>query len=239
MLLLFEKGIRGGITQAVHRYAKANNKYMREQNISEALRHGLELKKVRRVIQFNQKAWLAGYIDHNTRLRTTAKNEFEKDFYKLINLSIFGKTMENIRNHRNIQLVTNEDKYTNLVMKPNFKGGSKFRKNLVGVEMGKTESKYGSKLQLCYMDTDSFMYHIRTEDFYKDIKEDVEARFDTSAYNPDDEGPLPIGKNKKVVGLMKDKLGGKTMTEFITLRAKLYAYKSLTSQSHRRKEVRH
>ncbi|XP_057316829.1 uncharacterized protein LOC130657853 [Hydractinia symbiolongicarpus] len=231
----------------------------------EAINHGLEFKKVHRVIRFNQKAWLAGYIDHNTRLRTNARNEFEKDFYKLMNLLVFGKTMENIRNHRNIQLVTNEEKYMKLVMKPNFKGGSRSSKNLLGVEMGKTEvkmkkpiyiwqvildmsklimyefhydymqPKYGSKLQLSYMDTDSFVYDIRTEDFYRDIAQDVEARFDTSAYNADDNRPFPIGENKKVVGLMKDELGGKIMTELITLRAELYAYKSLTKEGGVRK----
>ncbi|XP_057308127.1 uncharacterized protein LOC130646012 [Hydractinia symbiolongicarpus] len=348
MLLMFEKGIRGGITQAVHRYAKANNKYMREQydpefessylqyldannlygwamkqdlptdgfkwvrNVEafterrirklvednkhghilevdidfpeelhekhnalpflperralyEAIKHGFELKKVHRVIRFNQKAWLRGYIDHNTRLRTAARSEFEKDFYKLMNLSVFGKTMENIRNYRNIQLVTNEEKYTKLVMRPNFKGVNRFSNHLLGVEIGKTEVKmnkpvyighaifdmskivmyefhydymqplYGSKLQLCYMDTDSFVYDIKTHDFYKDIAQDVEKRFDTSAYNTDDGRPLPIGKNKKVVGLIKSELAGKIMTEFITLRAKLYAYKSRTKEGGNRK----
>ncbi|XP_057290789.1 uncharacterized protein LOC130613466 [Hydractinia symbiolongicarpus] len=197
------------------------------------------------------------------RLRTAAKKEFEKDFYKLMNLSVFGITMENIRNYSNIQLVTNEDKYMKLVMKPNFKGVSRFSKHLVGIEMGKTEvkmnkpvyigqailskmvmyefhydfmqPKYGSKIQLCYMDTDSFVDHIRTEDFHRDIAKDVETRFDTSAYNPDDGRPLPIGKNKKVVGLMKDELSGKVMTDFITLRSKLYAYESLAKEGGDRK----
>ena len=73
------------------------------------------------------------------------------------------------------------------------------------------------------MDTDSLVYNIKTEDFYKDIAEDVEARFDTSGYEPD--RPLPIGKNKKVIGLMKDELGGKIMKEFIGLRPKTYSYK--------------
>ena len=68
--------------------------------------------------------------------------------------------------------------------------------------------KYGKKLDLCYMDTDSLIYNIETEDFYKDIAEDVPARFDMSGYNPD--RPLPVGLNKKVIGLMKDELGGDT-----------------------------
>ena len=87
--------------------------------------------------------------------------------------------------------------------------------------------KYGSKVQLCYMDTDSFVYDIETEDFYRDIAGDIEKRFDTSGYSKDDNRPLPIGKNKKIIGLMKDELGGKIMTEFVALRAKMYAYRKL------------
>ena len=87
--------------------------------------------------------------------------------------------------------------------------------------------RYGDKVQLCYMDTDSFVYHIKTSDFYKDIAADVEERFDTSGYSKDDARPVPIGKNKKKIGLMKDELCGKVMTEFVALRAKLYAYKQL------------
>ena len=82
--------------------------------------------------------------------------------------------------------------------------------------------KYGNDVKLCYMDTDSFVMNIKIEDFYKDIANDVEKRFDTSNYEVD--RPLPTGKNKKVIGLMKDNLGGRIMTEFITLRPKAYIY---------------
>ena len=85
--------------------------------------------------------------------------------------------------------------------------------------------KYGENLNLCYMDTDSLMYQIKTEDFYADIADDVPTRFDTSGYNPD--RPLPVGLNKKVIGLMKDELGGAIMTEFVALRPKLYSYRKL------------
>ena len=86
--------------------------------------------------------------------------------------------------------------------------------------------KYGlEKLKLCYMDTDSLVYDIKTEDFYEDIMDNVPARFDTSGYCPS--RPLPVGLNKKVIGLMKDELGGKIMTEFVALRPKLYSYKKL------------
>ena len=196
------------------------------------------------------------YIDLNTQLRTAATNDFEKDFFKLMNNSVFGKTMENIRKHRNIKLVTTEEKYLCTVMKPNFKSGVLFGENLMGCEMGKIKvvmnkpvylgqvildlSKIGmyefhydymvptyglEKLKLCYMDTDSLVYDIKTEDFYEDIAEDIPARFDTSGYCPS--RPLPVGLTKKVIGLMKDELGGKIMTEFVALRPRLYSYEKL------------
>ena len=85
--------------------------------------------------------------------------------------------------------------------------------------------KYGSKVKLCYMDTSSFVYEIENEDFYRDIANDVEKRFDTGGYSKDDNKPLPIGKNKKEIGPMKDELDGKIMTEFATLRTKMYVHK--------------
>ena len=84
--------------------------------------------------------------------------------------------------------------------------------------------KYGGKARLCYMDTDIFVIHIKTEDFYKDISNDVERWFDTSNYDKNDNRPLPIGKNKKVVGMSKDELGGKITTEFCALRANAYSF---------------
>ena len=238
------------------------------QALAQALQHGLRLDRIHRAIEFNQSPWLKTYIDFNTQLRTAATNDSEKDFFKLMNNSVFGKTMENIRKHRNIKLVTTEEKYLPMVMKPNFKSGVLFGENLMGCEMGKIKvvmnklvylsqaildlskivmykfhydymvPKYDlEKLKLCYMDTDSLVYHIKTEDFYTDIVDDVQTRFDTSGYIPDgycvpgtaeqSHRPLPVELNKKAIGLMKDELGGKIMTEFVALRAKLYSYKVL------------
>ena len=92
------------------------------------------------------------------------------------------------------------------------------------------------KLKLCYMDTDSLIYSVRTEDFYRDIAEDVEARFDTSGYVPN--RPLLVGKNKKVIGLMKDELGGEIMKEFISLRPKMYSYRVNNSEPKKCKRIK-
>ena len=131
---------------------------------------------------------------------------FEKDFFKLMSNSVFGKTMENIRDHKDMKLVTSREKYVKYVMKPNFKDGHPFSKHLFAIEMGKTEIKMN-------------------KDFCRDMTKDVEKRFDTSGYSKDENRPLPIRENKKVIGLMKDELGGKIMTAFVALRSKMYAYR--------------
>ena len=184
-----------------------------------------------------------------------------------MNNAVFGKTMENIRKHRDIKLVNNEEAYLKAVMKPNFKSGTLFGPNLMGCEMGKIKvvmnkpvylgqaildlskivmyefhydhmkGKYADdKLTLCYMDTDSLIYDIEMDDFYKDIADDVESRFDTSGYVPG--RPLPVGKNKKIIGLMEDELGGGITKEFITLRPKMYAYKVGSSESKKCKGIK-
>ena len=223
--------------------------------LKQALNHGLKLAKVNRIIQFDQEAWLKSYIDMNTDLRKDAKNNFEKDFFKLMNNSVFGKTMENVRNHIDIKLVTTDKRRSILASEPNYHSSKCISKDLMITEMKKVEvkmnkpiclgqaildiskalmyefrydyikPKYKEKARLCYMDTDSFVMHIKTEDFYKDIADDVERWFDTSNYDEKDKRPLPIGKNKKVIGLFKDELGGKIMAAFFALRAKAYAYK--------------
>ena len=103
--------------------------------LDQALKHGLVLKKVYRVISFQQSAWLNDYIDKNTELRKAASSNFEKDFFKLMNNNVFGKTMEDIRKHKDMRLVTDEDRYK----KPNFKDGRKFSENLMGIEIKKRE----------------------------------------------------------------------------------------------------
>ena len=114
--------------------------------LKQALNHGLILKRVHRVIQFNQKAWLKPSIDMNTKLRKEAKNDFEKDFFKLMNSSVFGKTMENVRNHRDIKLVTSDKRRKRLVSEPNDHSHKKFSDHLMAIEMKKTRVKMNKPL---------------------------------------------------------------------------------------------
>ena len=104
-------------------------------SLKQVLNHGLILKKVHRVIQFNQEAWLKPYIDMNTKLRKKAKNDFKKDFFKLINNAVFGKTMENVRKHRDIKLVTTDKRRDQLVSEPNYHATKWFSENLLAIEM--------------------------------------------------------------------------------------------------------
>ena len=166
----------------------------------------------------------------NTELRKLVRDDFEKDLFKLMNNAVFGKTMENIRKHRNIKLVRTDKK--KLVSEPNYYTMNYISEDLSIIEMKRTKvkmnkpiylglsildiskilmyefwydymkPKYGNDIKLCYMDTDSFVMNIKTNDFYKDIAIDVDKRFDTSNYKVN--RPLPTGKNKKIIGLIKD-----------------------------------
>ena len=103
--------------------------------LKQVLNYGLKLKKVHRVIQFKQEAWLKPYIDMNTKLRKNTKNEFEKDFFQLMNNSVFGKTMENARNRRDIKLVTSDKRKKRLVSEPNYHSHKNFLQHLMAIEI--------------------------------------------------------------------------------------------------------
>ncbi|CAH3016459.1 unnamed protein product, partial [Porites evermanni] len=299
MLMMFERGIRGGITHISKRYAEANNKYMKNydpekkstfiqyldannlygwamingveklichfkprknyvvhyRNLRLYLEMGMKITAVRRGISFYQSPWMEPYIRKNTELRKTAANSFEKDFFKLMNNSVFGKTIENIRKRQNIHLVDNRKKALKLSSRPNFDRCTIFDSNLIAVHMKKTEvyfnkpvyvgqsildlsktlmfdfhykyikKKYGKKSELLFTDTDSLMYEIETKDFYKDIYIDVKNKFDTSDYPSDHPSGIITGANKKVIGMFKDEVAGKQITHFVGLRPKLYSFK--------------
>ena len=108
-------------------------------SLKQALNHESKLKKIHRVIEFNQKEWLKPYIDMNTELRKAANNDFEKDFFKLMNNSVFGKTMENIRKHRDIKLVTTDKKRSKLVSEPNYHTINLISEDLSIIEMKKSK----------------------------------------------------------------------------------------------------
>ena len=163
--------------------------------LKQALNHGLKLKKVHRAIQFIQKDWLKSYIDMNTELRKKAQNECEKNFFKQLNNSVFGITMENVRNRRDIKLITSDKRRKRLVSEPEYHLHKKFSEHLMAIEMKKAREEifkplclgmsildiskilmcefwydyigltYGGKAELCYTDTDSFIINIKTRFF--------------------------------------------------------------------------
>ena len=227
------------------------------ENLKQYLSLGLKLTHIHRGIRFEESQWLEKFITLNTNLSMEAKNKFEKDFFKLMNNSVFGKTMENIRNRVDIKLVNNKKQAEKLSAKPNFNHCNIFSKDLIAIHMKKTnlyfnksiylgmcildlsktlmydfncnyiKQKYGDKAKLLFTDTDSLVYEIQTEDFYKDISVDVKHRFDTSDYPSEHPSGIPSGFNKMVIGMFKDEVGGKVIDEFVGLRAKLYLYKML------------
>ena len=248
-----------GVKKLIPNLRDKNNYVIHYKNLMQCLRLGMKLKKIHRGIKFIESDFMSSYIKMNVNLRTQAKNNFEKDFYKLMNNSVFGKTMENIRNRVNIKLVNTEEQFKKLTAKPNYESRKILNDNdnesLVSVHMKKTSltmnkpvylgmsildlsktlmydfhynyviAKYGNKAKLLFTDTDSFLYEIQTEDFYKDISGDVKDRFDTSEYPEGHPSGIPTGINKKVLGMYKDEAKGKNIKEFVGLRAKLYSFK--------------
>ena len=212
---------------------------------------GLNLTKIHRVLEFNQSPWLKQYIDFNTEKKKNAKNAFEKDFFKLMNNSVFGKTMENIRKRVDVRLVTDEKKLMKLTSKPTYVSSKIFNENLVAVhkiketltlnrpayvgmcilDLSKTlmydfhynyiKDKYADKAKLLFTDTDSLTYEIESKDVYKDFWNDKD-KFDNSDYS--ESSPYFDKTNKKVIGKFKDEAAGVPICEFVGLRSKMYSY---------------
>ena len=207
---------------------------------------GLKVTKIHRILEFNQSPWLKQYIDFNTKKRMNAKNAFEKDFFKLMNNSVFGKTMENIRKRVDVRLITDEKKLLKMASKPTHVSNKIFNENLVAVhkikeqltlnrpafigmcilDLSKTlmydfhynyiKTKYGDKAKLLFTDTDSLTYEIEADDVYLDFWNDKE-RFDSSDYP--ESSPYFDKTNKKVIGKFKDECSSITQHERANLRS--------------------
>ena len=248
--ILRREGMTIGKVQKLIPNLKDKEKYvLHYQNLQLYLKLGLKLKKIHRALEFSQSKWREPYIAFNTQKRAKAKNAFEKDFFKLMNNSVFGKTMENLRKRSNIQLVTNPERMERLAARPTYISHKIFHENLVAVhskqtklvlnkpsyvgmsilELSKTlmydchynyiKKKY-PEAQLLFTDTDSLCYHIKTEDIYFDFFTDREL-FDNSDYPSDSK--FYFSENKKVIGKFKDETAGVPIREFIGLKSKMYS----------------
>ena len=233
-------------------------------NLQLYLSLGMKLTKIHRVLEFTQKPWMKRYIDFNTEKRKMAKNSFEKDFFKLMNNSVFGKTMENLRKRSNIKLETDPDHLLKLTRQPMYVSSKIFDENLVGVQMKKERlvldkpsyvgfcildmsktlmydfhynyirKKY-PEAKLLFTDTDSLFYHIKAEDIYSDFFKDKDL-FDNSDYPKSSK--FFFAENKKVIGKFKDEAAGDPIIEFVGLKSKMYSYKTENKENKTAKGVK-
>jgi hypothetical protein len=220
-------------------------------NLQLYLNLGLELKKIHRCLKFNQSNFLQPWVELNTNLRKNAMNDFEKDLFKLMINSVFGKSIQDNRKHLNIKLALNEKQASKWLVKPNFeqfniinndKALIKMRKSTVKLDrpiyVGFTileqskahmyrlhynvfKNHYENNIKLIYCDTDSLLYEIKTEDYYSDLKNKFNHIMDFSNY--DTQHKLYNDEYKKMIGYLKDEYGGQIVTEFVGLKAKLYS----------------
>ena len=241
----------GNVNKLIPTLSDKKNYVLHERNLKLYLSLGLKLKKIHRVLEFSEKPWLKPYIDFNTEKRKNAKNAFEKDFFKLMNNSVFGKTMENIRKRSNIYLETDPDHFLRQTAKPTFVSCKIFHENLVAIHMKKNfllldkpsyvgmcildlskvlmydfhynliKAKYGDRAKLLFTDTDSLCYHILTDDVYEDLYNHKDM-FDNSDYSKSSK--FYFDENKKVIGKFKDEAAGNPITSFIGHKSKMYSY---------------
>ena len=241
----------GNVNKLISTLSDKKNYVLHERNLKLYLSLGLKLKKIHRVLEFSEKPWLKQYIYFNTYKRKNAKNAFEKDFFKLMNNSVFGKTMENIRKRSNIKLETDPDHFLRQTAKPTFVSCKIFHENLVAVHMKKNfllldkpsyvgmcildlskvlmydfhynfiKAKYGDRAKLLFTDTDSLCYIIITDDVYEDLYNHKDM-FDNSDYSKSSK--FYFDENKKVIGKFKDEAAGNPITSFAGLKSKMYSY---------------
>lgn len=236
-------------------------------NLQQALQAKLELKKVNRVLRFKQSKWLSEYINFNTKLRKNASNDFEKDFFKLLNNAVFGKTMESVRNRLNVKMVRSGRELLKLTKKPNFLDRVIYDNKLILVNMSHEKivfskpvyigfcilelskvlfydlhynhmyKKYGNNISIMYMDTDSYVWEIKTENMYDDL-ESMAYLFDFSDYPPNHTLHGLTIPNKKVIGKLKDETNSIPIKQFVALRPKLYAFQYGNEEKKKAKGVK-
>ena len=241
----------GLVKKLIPTLGKKEKYVLHYRNLQLYLDLGMKLIRIHRVLEFNQSPWLKQYIDINTQKRTNAKNSFERDFFKLMNNSVFGKTMENLRNRVDIRLLTDKQQLLKWASKPTFVSSKIFNENLVAIHKIKEQIKlikpayvgmcildlsktlmydfhynyikqnYGSKAKLLFTDTDSLTYEIEAEDVYQDFWKDKDL-FDNAEYPID--SPYYFNEHFKVIGKFKDEAKGVPITEFVGLRSKMYSY---------------
>ena len=241
----------GLVSKLIPTLRDKNRYVLHYRNLQLYLNLGLKIKKVHRILKFDQSPWLKQYINFNTEKRKHAKNTFEKDFFKLMNNSVFGKTMENLRKRVDVKLVTNEKKLDKLTSKPTFVGNKIFHENRMAahkiketltlnrpayvgmciLDLSKTlmydfhynyiKKKYNDRAKLLFTDTDSLTYEIETVGAYKDFWTDKDM-FDNSDYP--ENSPYYCNTNKKIIGKFKDEACGISITEFVGLKSKMYSY---------------
>ena len=221
-----EKVKLGGVQKLVPNLWNKRKIIVHRKALKLALDLGCELVKIWRGVRFEERPWLKEFIDINVKLRQQAKNAFEKNFFKLMNNAVFGKTMENLRKRQTIELVCDEKKFLKLVAKPNYGHTTRFNENLVAAHMKRTKIFFDKpvyvgqaildisktcmyefhynyvkrkwpKAQLCFTDTDSLLYRIETEDLFEDISGDVANHFDTSEF-PSDHPKVKDGTIKRM-----------------------------------------
>ncbi|CAD6242129.1 GSCOCG00012633001-RA-CDS, partial [Cotesia congregata] len=204
-------------------------------NLKQCLDLGLKLTKVHRILKFKESQWLKPYIDKNTDCRKAAKNEFEQDFYKLMNNSVFGKTMENVRKYKDVRIVTRwSGRYgaSDMICKPNFHSLTVFDENMVIIEMTCAEVNFNKPIYagFCILDMSKtyiydFHYNYVKKNFKNDDSKLMYTDTDSLIYHFTVPNIYEIIKR-----LMKDENNGKIMSEFVGLRAKLYAFQIYKSE---------
>ena len=259
----------GKVEKLVSCFLPKKNYVVHYKSLKQYTEMGMVLKKVHRGIKFYQSCWMEPYIRKNTNLRIEAykaKNKFEEEFFKLMNNSVYGKTIENIRKRQNVELVDDRKKALKYSSKPNFDRATIFDENLVAIHMKKTEvyfnkpiyigqaildisktlmfnfhykyirKNYGDKAELLMTDTDSLVYLIQTEDFYEDIKKDVKKKIDTSNFPEIHLSGIKTDANMKVIGVFKFENGANMIVVFIGLRPKMYTFKMETKYEKDKKD---